>query len=153
MRLSLTVLCAVLATSPAAAQVHEKHTAAHDSAHAIMLSDADHVALHQFLLGRWMGPVPMHGGAHHDTLNVRFENDSLHQMLMVRQHEGVSGFVIRGDSLQWKPTLGGAACMATTSVSVLVKLAKAGGSGPAQIKGTAICGAERTQFTLKKIGS
>lgn len=153
MRLSVAAFFIVAAASPAAAQVHARHTPAHDSAHAIMLTDAEHLALHQLLLGRWVGTVPMHDGARHDTLSLRFENDSAHQQLMIRQRDGVTGFLIRGDSLQWKQAVGGAACMASTSVSSLVAAAKAGTPDRAQIKGTVLCGKDQSQFTLRKIGS
>jgi hypothetical protein len=151
MRLSIA-LCAFLAASPAAAQTHARHTPAHDSAHAIMLTDAEHLALHQLLLGRWTGAVAMHGGTRHDTLDLRFENDSLHQQLTLRQRDGVSGFVIRGDSLQWKEVIGGP-CVATTSVSALVAAAKSTSAAPVQIEGVMVCGIDRSQFTLRKVGS
>ena len=153
MRLSSSLLCVAVIASPAAAQTHAQHSAAHDSAHAIMLTDAEHMALHQLLLGHWVGTVPGHGGAHNDTLSLQFENDSLHQQLMIRQRDGVAGFLIRGDSLQWKQAVGGAACTAWTSVSKLVAATKAATPTPAQIKGTVFCGKDRTEFTLRKVGS
>ena len=147
MKLASTALCALLVASSAAAQTHAKHTAAHDSAHAIMLSDADHLALHQLLLGDWSGSLPMH----HDTLSLRFENDSQHQQLMIRTPAGVAGFLIRGDSLQWNQTVGGSACTAWTSVSALVAATKTVSTRPAEMKGTLTCGTSQSQFTLKKI--
>jgi hypothetical protein len=152
MKTAFAALCAFLIASPAAAQAHARHTAAHDSAHAIALTDAEHLALHQLLLGRWMGTVPMPGGAHRDTLSLQFENDSDHQQLMIRNREGVAGFLIRGDSLQWKQAMGGSPCLASTSVSALVALSKGASSSPAQMKGTILCGADRSSFILKKVG-
>ena len=150
MRLSLTFLCVIVGASSAAAQAqtHARHTAAHDSAHAIMLSDADHLALHALLLGHWTGSH----GARHDTLDVRFENDSQHQQLMVRQHDGVTGFTIRGDSLQWKVGPSTAPCLASTSVATLLAATK--GASPASVRmtGTIVCGANQSPFTLKKVG-
>lgn len=146
MRFAVVAISTVFLAGSAAAQTHARHTAVHDSAHAIALSDADHLALHQFLLGRWTGVV------HHDTLTLHFENDSDHQQLMIRNREGVAGFLIRGDSLQWKQSAGGTACTASTSVSSLVAATKTKAAGPAQMKGTLLCGTDRSQFILKKLG-
>ena len=147
MRFATTALCGLLLASSATAQTHQKHTAAHDSAHAIVLSDADHLALHQLLLGHWTGALP----AHHDSLSVRFENDDLHQMLMVQTQDGTAGFLIRGDSLQWKQKAGSSSCMAWTSVSALVAATKTAAKGAPEMKGTLLCGANQSQFTLKKV--
>jgi hypothetical protein len=153
MKITLTALCTtLLVAGPAAAQTHAKHTVAHDSAHAIALSDADHVALHQFLLGQWSGTVPMQGSTNHDTLAVRFENDREHQQLLIRNREGVVGFLIRGDSLQWKQAINGSACTVSTSISALVAAAKAPATVQPQMKGTLICGRDQSQLTLKKTG-
>jgi hypothetical protein len=153
MKIALIALCAWLATSPAAAQAHARHTAAHDSAHAIKLTDAEHLALHHFLLGAWTGTLPRHGAAHQDTLNLRFENDSLGQQLMIRDRNAVGGFVIRGDSLQWNQAVGRESCLASTSVAALIATSKAGARAPAKIDGTIACGTDRSQFTLRKVGS
>jgi hypothetical protein len=153
MRLSIAILCALAIASPAAAQTHARHTAAHDSAHAIALSDADHVALHQFLLGHWTGTLAARGAARADTLNLRFENDSLHQQLMIRQHDRVAGFVIRGDSLQWEQTVRGSACIASTSVSALVAAARQPASKSTQMQGALLCGKDQSPFTLRKVGA
>jgi hypothetical protein len=152
MRLATAALCAMLAASPAAAQNHARHTPAHDSAHAIVLTDAEHLALHQLLLGRWVGAVPVHGGAHNDTLDLRFENDSLHQQLTLRHGDDVSGFLIRGDSIQWKQPVGDSSCLATTAVSALMAATRSKESAPAQIKGIMTCGKDQSPFTLKKVG-
>jgi hypothetical protein len=154
MRTLLSIFCLALATAPAAAQAqtHARHTAAHDSAHAIVLSDADHLALHQFLLGRWTGAAGLHGTAH-DTLQVGFENDSSHQQLMVRHRGGLAGFEIRGDTLRWKQEVSGTACVASTAVSALLQTVKAAKTNPAQINGMVTCGKSQSPFTLRKIGT
>ena len=150
MRILIPMVCLVVASTPAAAQTHARHTAAHDSAHAIMLSDADHLALHQFLLGQWIG---LAHGAGHDTLQLRFENDSSHQQLLVREQAGVTGFEIRGDTLRWKQHVSGSVCVASTPVSSLLQSAKATTAKPAQISGTMTCGKAQSPFTLRKAGS
>jgi hypothetical protein len=142
----------MLVAAPASAQTHARHTAAHDSAHAIVLSDADHLALHELLLGRWTGGLAAGGAMHRDTLEVRFENDSLHQQLMVRHQHGVTGFQIRGDTLSWMQPIGGAHCVASTPVSALVQLAKSK-TATRQMAGNAVCGETRSAFTLRKLGS
>jgi hypothetical protein len=152
MRILTSLLFLAAAATPAVAQTHASHTAAHDSAHAVMLDDAQHLALHQLLLGRWTGMVGAHGAAH-DTLDVRFENDAEHQQLMVRHRGGVSGFEIRGDTLKWKQDVGGSACVAATAVSTLVQAATKSTPGTApQIEGRLICGSTQTPFTLRKAG-
>ena len=148
MRTILSILCLAAAAMPAAAQTHARHTPAHDSAHAIVLDEATHLALHSFLLGRWAG---IHGAAH-DTLQLRFENDASHQQLMVRHQSGISGFEIRGDTLRWKQEVSGAACVASTPVSALVKAAKATPQQSAQINGVMTCGKTQSSFTLRKLG-
>jgi hypothetical protein len=153
MRIPLMALCACLAATPAAAQTHARHTAAHDSVHAIKLTDAEHLALHHLLLGTWTGTLPRHGAAHQDTLSLRFENDSLGQQLMIRHRNASVGFVIRGDSLQWNQAVGRESCVASTSVAALVATSKAGNRAPAKIEGTMVCGSERSQFTLRKVGT
>lgn len=151
MRLPVLTLCAILAAAPAGAQTHARHTAAHDSAHAIMLTDADHLALHQLLLGQWAGGAA-HTGMRHDTLDIRFENDSLHQQLMIRHPGGVTGFQIRGDTLSWNQPIAGAPCVASTSVSALVQLARTRAATP-RMNVSATCGDTRSAFTLRKLGS
>jgi hypothetical protein len=153
MRASILALALAFATSPAAAQTqtHQRHTAGHDSAHAIMLDDAQHLALHQLLLGHWAGAVE-HRGERHDTLSLRFENDSSHQMLMIRHRDRVSGFEIRGDTLRWNHSMSGSECVATTPVSALLQATKAPPS-KAEINGTLTCGANKSAFKLRKIGS
>ena len=153
MRIPLIALCVCLATTPAAAQTHARHSAAHDSAHAIKLTDAEHLALHHLLLGTWTGTLPRHDGAHQDTLSLRFENDSLGQQLMIRHRNALGGFVIRGDSLQWNQSVGRESCVASTSVAALVATSRAGARAPAKMEGTMACGTARSQFTLRKIGS
>lgn len=147
MRLSILCLSAALVASPAAAQTHQRHSAAHDSAHSIMLSDAEHMALHQLLLGQWKGQIMRDD--HREDLDIRFENDSAHQMLHVRHRSGVSDFQIRGDTLSWNQPVNGGPCVATTQVSSLLKATKAK-TTRAQIDGTLSCGAKRTTFTLTK---
>lgn len=148
MRVLMSVFCLAVAAAPAAAQSHGRHTPAHDSAHAVVLNDATHLALHSFLLGRW---AAVHGTAH-DTLQLRFENDASHQQLMVRHQGGISGFEIRGDTLRWKQEVSGSACVAMTPVSALIKAAKATPQS-AQIDGTMTCGKSQSTFTLRKIGT
>jgi hypothetical protein len=152
MRILTTLALLAVAAVPAAAQTHGRHTAAHDSAHAIVLSDADHMALHQFLLGRWTGMAALHG-AGHDTLHVGFENNSSHQQLMVRHGGGLAGFEIRGDTLRWKQEVSGAACVASTAVSALLQTVKAAKANSAQIDGTLTCGKAQTPFMLRKTGT
>jgi hypothetical protein len=152
MRTLFAIFCLALSAAPAAAQTHARHSAAHDSAHAIMLSDADHLALHQFLLGRWTGAAGLHG-TRHDTLQVGFENDSSHQQLMVRHRGGLAGFEIRGDTLRWTQEISGTACVASTAVSVLLQTVKAAKVNPAQINGTMTCGKGQIPFMLRKAGT
>ena len=152
MRTIFSIAFLAAAAMPAAAQAHARHTAAHDSAHAIVLTDAEHLALHQLLLGRWTGMAALHGVGH-DTLQVRFENDSSHQQLMVRHSGGVSGFEIRGDSLRWKQNVSGSACVASTPVSALLQIAKSSTDKRAEINGTLACGKNESAFTLRKSGS
>lgn len=151
MRILTSVVCFALAAAPAAAQSHARHTPAHDSAHAIVLTDEQHLALHQFLLGRWTG-MAAHGAAH-DSLQLRFENDPSHQQLLVRHRSGVAGFEIRGDTLRWKQDVGGAACLASTQVSELLKAAQTSTPRLAEMKGTMTCGSNRVPFTLRKAGT
>lgn len=151
MRTLISMLCLTVAATSAAAQTHARHTAAHDSAHAIVLSDADHIALHQLLLGRWTG-MAGHGTAH-DTLQLRFENDSSHQQLVVRHRGGLSGFEIRGDTLSWKQDVSGSACVASTPVSALLQASKAATPKQVQINGTMTCGTTQSPFTLRKAGN
>ena len=153
MRVIALTFCVTLAASPAAAQTHARHTAAHDSAHAIMLDDAQHVALHQLLLGRWTGLVAPHGAGHRDTLDIRFVEDSEHQQLMVRHREAVTGFEIRGDTLRWKQAMGSAACVASTRVTALLQATKTPASKPAQVDAVMACGESRSTFKLTKVGS
>lgn len=150
MRILVPIVLLAVASAPAAGQTHAQHTAAHDSAHAIMLSDADHLALHQFLLGQWAG---MAHGAGHDTVTLRFENDSSHQQLLVRQHGVVSGFEIRGDTLRWKQDVSGSVCVASTPVSTLLQAARSTTGQAALISGTMTCGKIQAPFTLRKAGS
>jgi hypothetical protein len=153
MRILVSIIGLIaVAAMPASAQTHARHTAAHDSAHAIVLSDADHMALHQFLLGRWTGMAGLHGTVH-DTLQVGFENDSSHQQLMVRHGSGLAGFEIRADTLRWKQEVGGEACVVSTPVSALLQTVKAAKTNPAQINGMVTCGKSQSPFTLKKIGT
>lgn len=147
MRVLIPIFCLAVASVPAAAQTHARHTAAHDSAHAITLSDEQHFALHHFLLGAWSGT------AAHDSLHLRFENDSSHQQLLVRHRGGVTGFEIRGDTLRWKQSVGGAACLASTPVSALLQAAQASTPRSPEIKGTMTCGSGQSPFTLKKVGN
>src|SRR3954467_14427620 len=125
MRTFVVALVTALVASSANAQTHQQHTAAHDSAHAIMLDDAQHMALHQLLLGRWTGVASVHGDEHRDTLSIRFENDSLHQQLLVRHGNTVSAFQIRGDTLSWNELVGGSPCVASTRVSSLLEATRA----------------------------
>ena len=150
MRMLISVFCLALAAVPANAQTHARHTAAHDSTHAIVLTDAQHLALHQFLLGRWSGVVA-HGAAH-DSLDIRFENDSLHQQLLVRHRSGISGFEIRGDTLRWKQDVSGSPCVASTPVSALLQAAATPTAKTGPIKGTVTCGVTQSSFTLRKRG-
>ena len=150
MRILIPIVLLAVASAPAAAQTHAQHTAAHDSAHAVMLSDADHLALHQFLLGQWTG---LAHGAGHDTLRLRFENDSAHQQLLVRQHSGLAGFEIRGDTLRWKQDVSGSACVASTPVSALLQSARSATAKTALISGTMTCGKSQSPFTLRKAGN
>jgi hypothetical protein len=147
MRILTALLCLGAAALPAAAQTHPRHTAAHDSAHAIQLDDAQHLALHEFLLGHWVG-VATHG-ARADTMHVRFENDSLHQQLMTRQASGVAGFEIRRDTLRWQQEMKGSACTAETPVSELLQAAQSKTRSP-QIQATLTCGSRRTPIVLRK---
>lgn len=150
MRFLISMVLLAVAGTPVAAQTHARHTAAHDSAHAIVLTDEQHLALHQFLLGRWAG-MAAHGSAH-DSLQLRFENDSSHQQLMVRHGGGRAGFEIRSDTLRWKQDVGGTACLASTSVPALLQAANAK-SKSGEIRGMLACGASQSAFTLKKVGS
>jgi hypothetical protein len=148
MKLHVISLCVALAAAPAAAQTHAKHTAAHDSAHAIMLDDAQHLALHQLLLGHWTGEMTR-DGVRHPMLDFRFEEDSMHQMLMVRHQGGVTGFQIRGDTLSWNNPASGSSCVVTTPVSALLEATKAA-SKPVSVPGAMTCGEKRTALTLTK---
>jgi hypothetical protein len=150
MRRLIFVLGFAVAAGPAAAQTHARHTASHDSAHAIMLDDAQHLALHQLLLGRWIGES---GRAHHDTLDIRFENDSRHQQLMVRHQDRLTDFVIRGDTLRWNQSVGSTACVASTPVSALLKATRSAAPQAARINGTLLCGSDESTFSLRKVGS
>lgn len=152
MRILIPIICLATAAVPAAAQTHARHTAAHDSAHAIVLDDAKHLALHQLLLGRWTGMAALHG-AGHDTLQVQFENDSSHQQLMVRHRGGLSSFEIRGDTLRWTQEVSGSACVVSTAVSALLQAAKTSAVKPAEINGTLSCGKRQSSFTLRKAGT
>jgi hypothetical protein len=152
MRTSVVALVVALVASSAKAQTHPQHTAAHDSAHAVMLDDAQHMALHQLLLGRWTGVASIHGDEHRDTLSIRFENDSLHQQLLVRDENAVSPFQIRGDTLSWNQLVGGSPCVASTRVSSLLETTKARSATQTQIKVDLSCGRTRTGFTLTKAG-
>ena len=151
MRFSIIALCVVAAAAPAAARTHARHTAAHDSAHAIMLDDAQHLALHQLLLGHWAGDFAH--DARHDTVHVRFEEDSQHQQLMVRHQSGLVGFQIRGDTLSWKQTVGGEACVIAAPVSALLEATRAGAPKSPSVSAAMACGARRTSLTLRKIVS
>ena len=151
MRILFSIICLSVARVPAVAQAHARHTAAHDSVHAIALTDEQHLALHQFLLGRWSG-MAAHGTTH-DSLQLRFENDSSHQQLLVRHRGGVTGFEIRGDTLRWQQDVGGAACVASTPVSAVLKAAETRMPRSAEIKGTMTCGPSQSPFTLRKIGT
>ena len=150
MRILFSIALLAVAALPASAQTNARHTAAHDSAHAIVLSDADHVALHQFLLGRWTGIAGL-AGPGHDTLHVRFENDSSHQQLMVRHRGGLGGFEIRGDTMRWKQEVSGTACVISTPVYALLRSVKGAKASPAQIDGTLTCGKSQTPFMLRKV--
>ena len=151
MQILKPLLCLVAIASPALAQTHARHTAAHDSAHAIMLSDADHVALHQFLLGRWTGTPA--GGMAHDTLHFRFEDDASHQQLLVRHSKGLTGFEIRGDTLRWKQDVSGSACTVSAPVSGLLQAAKSAAPRTAPITGTMLCGTAQSPVALRKTGT
>jgi hypothetical protein len=151
LRLSVLTLCTIAIASPAMAQTHQRHTPAHDSAHAIMLDEAQHLALHQLLLGHWTGSLAPGDGHRRDTLDVHFENDSLHQQLRVRHREGVADFQIRGDTLRWNQTVAGAPCVVSTRVSKLVEAAMAKAARP-RIDGWLTCGENQSAFTLAKTG-
>jgi hypothetical protein len=147
MRLPIIALCILAAAAPASAQTHARHTAAHDSAHAIMLDDAQHLALHKLLLGHWAGDFA------HDTVHVRFEQDAEHQQLMVRHQTGVVGFQIRGDTISWKQSVAGEGCVIAAPVSALLELTKADASKSPSVSVAITCGEKRAPLTLRKIVS
>jgi hypothetical protein len=149
---SIVVFASLVAAASASGQTHQRHAPAHDSAHAIVLSDADHVALHKLLLGRWTGQVAMHGSVPRDSMSFHFVDDSVHQRLRVRHTTGVADFVIRGDTLRWNQAVGGAACTVSAPVSALVQAAKAK-RARAEVDGTLSCGSDMARLRLTKTGS